>query len=293
MPKAKYWCFTYNNPTDDDVITLNPGIRYVTWQLERGASGTIHYQGYFECHSGKTKLSEAKEMLGLGRRVHLEPSKSEAAIAYCHKEDTRVDGPWELGQKPKPVRRGERTELTSIAERIRGGERSVDIAKSDGGTFIKFYRGIGALESILIPQRDWTKPCAITVYLGDSRTGKSTSVAERFRAGEIYAKDGNTKWWCGYGGERVVFIDEWTGSDGIPPTVLLQICDKFPLRVETKGGSVQLAATQVVLATTVHWGQWYQGTRWWELWSTKKVIDFEARMGEFGELIRTSRREES
>lgn len=292
MPKAKYWCFTYNNPTPDDVIQLGAGILYITWQVERGAQGTPHYQGYFEC-AGSHKLSEAKDLLGLGRKAHLQPSRSEAAIAYCHKEDTRLDGPWELGRKPKPIRRGERTELTAIGERIKGGESLESIARSDPGTFIKFHRGLGALESVLVSQRDWKQPCTITVYLGDSRTGKSTSVAERYANCAVYSKDGNTKWWDGYRGERVVWIDEWVGCEGIPPSVFLQICDKFPLRVETKGGSVQLSATEVVLTTTVHWAHWYKGTRWFELWSTSKVVDFQARLDEFGEVIRTIRREES
>jgi hypothetical protein len=283
MPKAKYWCFTYNNPNQD--VTLGAGVLYITWQLERGENGTYHYQGYFELARSASQ-KEAKELLRLGKRAHIEPSRSEAAIAYTHKEDTRVEGPWELGRKPKPVRRGERTELAAIGERIKEGEDLSSIAKSDPGAFIKFSRGFVALRNELIPKRSPAEPCSIVVYLGGSGTGKSRSVSERYADGQIYSKDGSNKWWCGYGGERVVWIDEWVGSNEIPPSQFLQICDRYPLRVETKGGSVQLCATTVVITTTLDWNLWYTGTKWREQWCLK-VVDFQRRLNDYGEIIRT------
>lgn len=283
MPKARYWCFTLNNPTQD--VELGAGILYITWQLERGEGGTFHFQGYFELARSASQ-KEAKEILRLGKRVHIEPSRSEAAIAYTHKEDTRVEGPWELGRKPKPVKRGERTDLTAIGERIKTGEDLTSIAKSHPGEFIKFHRGLFALEQQLIAKRDPAEPCSISVYIGSSGSGKSRSVSERFPNGTVYSKDGSNKWWCQYRGEKIIWIDEWTGSNEIPPSQFLQICDRYPLRVETKGGSVQLSATKVVLTTTLHWTQWYEGTRWREQWLLK-VIDFQRRMNDYGEIIRT------
>jgi hypothetical protein len=285
MPKARYWCFTYNNPAAEDAVELGAGVTYITWQLERGENGTIHWQGYFElCRSASQK--EAKELLRLGRRAHIEPSRSEAAIAYCHKEDTRIDGPWELGRKPSPIRRGERTELSNIGERIKTGEDLTSIAKSDPGIYIKFHRGLAALQQQLIAKRNPEQPCALRVYIGSSGSGKSRSATEFCGSSTFYQKDGSNKWWCGYAGEKIVWIDEWNGSNEISPSQFLQICDRYPLRVETKGGSVQLSATTVVLTSTQHWGDWYKGTRWWDQWLIK-VIDFQRRMDEYGELIRT------
>lgn len=281
MPKARYWVFTLNNPDRD--VELGAGVRYISWQLERGTTGTFHYQGYFELHKSHSQ-KEAKDLLRLGKRVHIEPSRSEAAIAYTHKEDTRVEGPWELGIRPKPIRRGERTELSEVGERIKNGENLASIAKSDPGLYIKFSRGFERLESVLITKRDPAKPCTLRVYIGCSGSGKSRSATAYLASTPFYQKDGSNKWWCGYRGEEVVWIDEWNGSNEIPPSQFLQICDRYPLRVETKGSSVQLSATEVVLTSTAHWGMWYLGTRWQEQWQIK-VIDFQRRMTEFGTLI--------
>lgn len=35
------------------------------------------------------------------KTIHAEPCKSKEALAnYCKKSDTRIDGPWEFGEKP-------------------------------------------------------------------------------------------------------------------------------------------------------------------------------------------------
>lgn len=283
MPKARYWCFTLNNPTQDVVLGAN--IKYITWQLERGDSGTLHYQGYFEC-SKSVSQKEAKELLRLGNRVHVEPSRSEAAIAYVHKSDTRIEGPWELGLRPKPIARGERTELANVGERIKKREDLASIARDQPSLYIKFYRGFIALEQLLIDKRDPTQPCTIRIYIGRSGSGKSRSAAEYLASSPFYQKDGSNKWFCGYTGEKKILIDEWTGSNELSPAQFLQICDRYPLRVETKGGSVQLSATEVVLTTTMEPHEWYRGTRWNEQWQLK-VEDFMRRMREYGSFIRT------
>jgi hypothetical protein len=52
--KYKYWCFTLNNYTDEDIfeinslIEFNSNMNYLCYGKEIGESGTIHLQGYFE-----------------------------------------------------------------------------------------------------------------------------------------------------------------------------------------------------------------------------------------------------
>lgn len=45
--RSRYFCFTLNNPTHDidDALLEQFGCTYVVFQLERGESGTYHYQG--------------------------------------------------------------------------------------------------------------------------------------------------------------------------------------------------------------------------------------------------------
>ena len=55
------WIFTINNPADVDLPRAWPGVRYCCWQLEEGAEGTPHLQGYV--------VLEKKKRLGGMKRL--------------------------------------------------------------------------------------------------------------------------------------------------------------------------------------------------------------------------------
>lgn len=118
---AKNWCFTLNNPTDDESSHLRRfdddnyrndiGVTYLCYQREAGDSGTEHYQGYITFTTRK-RLSQAKA--ALAERCHLEVAKGtpKQNRTYCTKEP-RIDGPWEYGDIPQGS--GNRTDLANLA----------------------------------------------------------------------------------------------------------------------------------------------------------------------------------
>lgn len=287
MPRAKFWCWVLNNPREDELVILQDGAAYIKWQLERGERGTPHYQGYLECKKS-SGLLEAKRILGLGRS-HLEPTNSAAYIAYVWKEESRIGGPWQLGREP-----GETTEqcnrngnLKRIGELlVGGGVRNLrDIAREYPIEWIKYGRGIRDLRATLLPDRDRHTRPSIKIYLGDSGKGKSRSIYDQFESRSLFKKAGTSKWFNGYDGQEILWLEEFTGWEEIPPELLLQICDWYPLELETKFGFVPLSAKVVILSSTQHWGAWYKGTKWEVLWQTKG-LDFQRRVEEFGEVIR-------
>lgn len=92
------WCFTINNPKVVEDFKID-GATCVAWQLEKGEKGTEHIQG---CCYFVNKISFAslkKKIAG----SHLEIMKGTWAQAktYCSKEDSRVRGPWLVGEEPK------------------------------------------------------------------------------------------------------------------------------------------------------------------------------------------------
>ena len=73
---------------------------YLVYQLEEcPETRRTHYQGYAE-FSQQMTLKKLQEWLP---SVHFEKrfGNQAQAIAYCTKEDTRVDGPWEYGERPR------------------------------------------------------------------------------------------------------------------------------------------------------------------------------------------------
>lgn len=135
------WVFTLNNPESD---TLPPydRIKYCIWQVEQGEQGTEHIQGYVEFRT-KHRLSAVKKWL---YRAHWEVRRGTAQQAreYSSKEETRVRGPWSIGEQ-EVSRQGHRTDLSRAVEILtQQGMRAV--AQQEPEAFVKFHRGLQALE---------------------------------------------------------------------------------------------------------------------------------------------------
>lgn len=91
------FCFTLNNPIMKGEELLEhfkvAGANLVVFQLEEGESGTPHFQGYVR-FTKRMRLGNLKKVLP---QAHWENRKKppKAAIAYCKKEEGRIEGPWE------------------------------------------------------------------------------------------------------------------------------------------------------------------------------------------------------
>jgi len=92
------------------------------------------------------------------------------------------------------------------------------------------------------------------VFWGDTGTGKSLRAWTEGGDG-AYAKDPRSKWWCGYRTQEFVIIDEFRG--GIDVSHILRWLDRYPVTVETKGGSRPLLATKFWITSNLDPRRWY------------------------------------
>lgn len=83
---------------------------------------------------------------------------------------------------------------------------------------------------------------SIKYIFGKTGTGKS-HMADSEAGTAAYWKDGGSKWFHGYEGEENVVIDEY--RSGFPYGVFLQLLDKYPLKVEVKGGMPEFVAKKL------------------------------------------------
>lgn len=271
MPKGKYWCFT-----DFDVESHPPyditEIVYITYQGEASpTTNRQHWQGFVELRKAACKR-EVQSVLGRQCHVELARASADQCIAYCHKEETRVSGPFEWGERGRQ-RPGRRTDLAAIAERCkhRGGVAAICAEAPE--FYVKYHRGLERLRTHYIGSRDPNDAPDVRLYTGHSGSGKTRSVYSEFSIDEIYQKDG-TKWWDGYDGQKCILLDDWAGSDEVPPVELLKILDRYPHRVQTKGGYVLLGRSILIITSMIHYGQWYKGSQQW----LEQVIPFERRL---------------
>lgn len=239
--------------TNDGMKTLfqplinNGKLRYLTWQLELGQQLTPHLQMYFEFNQ-PIRRSQIYKILGSG---HLEPRRGtrEQARDYCQKEETRLDGPWTLGTWNE-VGQGCRTDLLHVQKLIQQGESELYIANNNFNTWVRNYKALREYRRILSPNRNWMP--VVHVVLGPTGTGKSRWAMQVLP--DAYWKQ-RSIWWDGYEGHEGVVLDEFYGW--IPFDVLLRICDRYPLLVETKGGQCNFLAKTIVITSNKLPHDWY------------------------------------
>lgn len=273
------WCFT-DNRTDLGGPTFNPShVQYAIWQRERGGrTGHTHFQGYVY-FKNTVSFKVAKENIGV--HCHIEPALGSLAqnIDYCSKEDTRCEeedsGPWFFGEyteedldatRTAVQRRGggaKKSTLDQWGERAKHAGGIKHIIDNHPGIYIRHWQGLTRLRALSIqPRRSDVNP-HVEVRHGPSGAGKSRSVYTEFSHSEVYSKDGS-RWWDYYDGEPVVLFDDFTGdAREIPPVQLLRILDRYPIRVQTKGGYVQLSQSKFILTSSIHHHEWYGGSEEW------------------------------
>lgn len=132
------WCFTLNNPGEGD-DPKDWKVQYVVWQKEEGKDGTPHFQGYVELD----KVARLSAMKKINGRAHWEPrgGTQKQAIDYVKKEDTRIDGPWELGDKKE---QGKRSDL-DMACQTASEEGIAAVRREHPTEFAKYHKGLSLI----------------------------------------------------------------------------------------------------------------------------------------------------
>lgn len=184
--------------------------------------------------------------------MHCEPCKDEdAAIAYCKKIDTRIDGPWEFGERIGP---GKRTDLAVACEMIRGGASLRDVAEQHMSVFVRACKGLTSLKCVLqVPRIQ--KRIAICL-IGGTGVGK-TYWAHHTLTSPIYTVfDPKTPWFDGYQGEDVVLFDDY-GKNCMDINALKRFTDIYPVQVPIKGGALAWTPKLVVFTTNCILDLWY------------------------------------
>lgn len=266
---ASRWCFTINNPTEEDIALLvgTPSdgpqakldaLQYLIFQEERGEEGTLHWQGFLILKKAN-RLSWLKR--NINPRAHWEIARecSAQCANYCKKEDTYTGGiRVERGKLP------ERKEAPKRAEMLMDAAEQLDIVKEGYKRpseipsltlmqcgFMPAYKALTA--DVLGPYRPNLK---ILTLIGRPGVGKSYAI-QKWLPDHGRCIYGNNGCWFQNPTADVMVFEEFCGQ--IPLQRMLQILDPYPLALEVKGSMAPAMYTKVIITSNTPPNDWYKG----------------------------------
>lgn len=231
--------------------------RYCIWQKEKCPdTGRLHLQGYTEFKNA-IRITGAKKWLG-DQSAHFETRKGtrEQAQEYCKKTESRVEGPWELGEWIKG--QGARSDLAEIKEMVKAGATDRDIAEEHPSSFIRYTRGIKALREAYL--EEWSqqyRDIKVEILWGPAGSGKTRYAYDTYGIANVYKKTQPAKelWWDGYSGQDVLLIDDFYGW--ISKNEMLAVMDIYPLQLPVKGSFTWAAWHTIIITSNSEPKTWY------------------------------------
>lgn len=239
-----------------DLKLIHGNVQYSCWQVERGngggdGDGRVHVQAYVELKRGRN-LEWLCQQLCNG---HWKPRRGpqEAAIAYCKKDDTRVEGggPHEYGE---PKAQGRRNDLRAVAECIENGLSFEDILERYPEEALKYTNNITTC--MAMKQKVRTEMPYVKWIWGRTGIGKTASIYDMHGYEHVYTKRKDTKsdyWWDGYDQNKhqAILIDD-INPDNWTKTELLNLLDRYPYRGQCKGlrGGVQINSPFIYITSS-------------------------------------------
>ncbi len=261
MARSKSWIFTLNNPesTPEDYLVLMEGkndLTYMIFQQEVGENGTPHYQGYVETRINK-RLNQMRSTYDA--RAHWEPRRGsqQQAIDYCSKEETRVAGPWQCGEK-RITAQGRRNDIVAFKDAIQSGMNMRDLIDTFTVQVARFPKFYTTVRQCTMPERE--NELIVRLNFGPTGAGKTRYAYDNYDGDTMFVMplQNGTLWFDGYDGHTVVLLDDFAGRmSKVPLDFTLRVLDRYPVQVPIKGGFRWWLPNEIIITSNFHPRQWY------------------------------------
>lgn len=241
----KTWAYTWNNYTEKDIEQLK--LLKVSMHRcckEIATTGTPHLQGYITFKRAY-RFSQLKKLFP---KIRWDSGKTIDGENYCIKGDVVID--------IQESHQGDRSDLKKIGEMVKEGKSVRDIAGSYPSQYMRYHKGIQALQIALAPETTEYKKLDVIVVYGPPGCGK-TRMAYAYDP-KIYSVPepvNGSIWFDGYIGQKTILFDDFYGW--IKYHTLLQYLDGYPMSIPIKGGMVKKNWTTVYITSNKKPTEWY------------------------------------
>ena len=247
---AKRWCFTWNNYSEADVLTVrsffSSHCSYGVCGREVGESGTPHLQGFFSLNA-KVRFAQLAGLLSNSPHFEQARGTPNDSRVYCSKGGDF----FEHGSCPGGGGAVKSRDVLAVEYEaaLSDPAKGIEVFKTDNpGSYA--FSGHVLLRNYLASRRPCDRPdVRCRWFYGVPGVGKSRAAHDEFP--DAFVKEPCTKWWSGYMLERQCIIDDF-GKKGIGINHLLRWFDRYKCWVETKGGLVPLFVSDWIVTSNFH-----------------------------------------
>lgn len=200
-------------------------------QLECGKGGFVHWQVLIE-NETPVRFATLKRKLPT---AHIEPRRGTVAeaVAYCTKEDSRVDGEAQLqhGDIPSRDDKGRRSDLDRIRAAILDEGRTVDeviLTMPEAARVTKYVSELAAARD-RAAVRGVERDVEVIYLYGDPGVGKTRWLYDNY---DDVARLTDYRNFDAYNGEKILALDEYGGQ--IDLRLLNGVLDRYPINLPAR-----------------------------------------------------------
>lgn len=214
--QGRRWMLTINNPKEtdeefEDYVRGLEHIKYARFQREKGEeTGTIHFQLFVIFTIGK-RFSTVKTYFPT---AHIEQARGTnlQCREYCSKKETRVSGPYEIGQFAEERAR---TDKQGFLQMACAGLSDKEIRDLYPSLYLDKYKEIPSIYRRNLKEqfKNRSRDVEVTYIYGPSRSGKTKYIYDNFQPEEFYRVTiYNNSAFDDYKDEDVLVFDEFNSS---------------------------------------------------------------------------------
>lgn len=257
---SRRWMLTINNPeqTDEELekhIKDLEHFKYSIFQREKGhKEETEHIQLFIIFSIGK-RFSTIKNYFPT---AHIEQAEGTNVQCrdYCSKNDTRVAGPYEIGEFAEERARND---IKSLMELISAGADNETLKGLYPNQYFRFKDKIERIRQECVEKQfeEKIRDVEVTYVYGETGTGKTRKVLEEYGLKNVYRVTDYVKDpWFAYKNQEVVVFEEFRGQFKI--WEMLNYLDIYPLWLPSRYTNKVACFTKIFISTNIPLNKQYQ-----------------------------------
>ncbi len=151
-------------------------------------------------------------------------------------------------------------DLEGFKDAVTGGAKLADLVDEHYMTLARYPRFYQTLTFLTSPVRN--EELQVTLLIGETGTGKTRWVYDHHETSPDFWRaplNNGTMWFDTYDGHKCVLFDDFSGAAShVSLCTLLQLLDRYPVKVPTKGGHVWFMPNEMFITTNILPKLWYK-----------------------------------